>query len=261
MKYENPTIRQMYEHRTVRKYLKKPVEPAMLEAIIGAGQTAPTSSFLQPYSIIAVTKQETKNKLAKLCGNQEHIAQCSVFLVFCIDMQRAKQICDKNNHKVQTKYLEAFLIAVEDTAIFAQNTTLAAESFGLGTVCIGGVRNETDDVIKLLKMPKYTFPLQGLCIGYPAESPSRKVRLPLKTVLHKESYDVKKVEPSYYLEEYDQQVLKSKSLESQGKGATNWGDWIVRRTAERDTKKDPYILKKIRADLIKSVRSQGFDIE
>ena len=45
-----------------------------VEAIVAAGQRSSTSSNLQMVSVVAVTEQPTRERLAVLCGNQEHIA-------------------------------------------------------------------------------------------------------------------------------------------------------------------------------------------
>lgn len=59
---------------------------------------------------------------------------------------------------------------------------------GLGIVPIGGIRKSAQSVIDLLGLPKYTFPVNGLCIGYPADNSQIKPRLPLETFVHYEKY-------------------------------------------------------------------------
>ena len=81
---------------------------------------------------------------------------------------------------------------------------VVAESFGLGTVAIGGVRRATDDINQLLGLPKYVFPISGLCIGYPDEQPLVKPRLPRETVVHTNTY---KEITREQLEAYNEEML------------------------------------------------------
>ena len=48
----------------------------------------------------------------------------------------------------------------------AQNVVVAAESLGIGTVYLGSILNDIEKLCELLKLPKYTFPVVGLALGY-----------------------------------------------------------------------------------------------
>jgi hypothetical protein len=43
-------------------------------------------------------------------------------------------------------------------------------------------------VSELLKLPPLTIPIMGMCLGYPAQEPWQKLRLPKATVIHEETY-------------------------------------------------------------------------
>ena len=60
----------------------------------------------------------------------------------------------------------------------AQNVLLVAESLDLGGVYIGALRNDLAAVAALV----------GLCLGYPAQDPPVKPRLPRAVVLHENRY-------------------------------------------------------------------------
>lgn len=68
--------------------------------------------------------------------------------------------------------------------MMGQNALTAAESLGLGGVYIGGIRNNIESVTELLKLPKHVLPLFGLCLGWPADNPDLKPRLPAELVVH-----------------------------------------------------------------------------
>ena len=87
--------------------------------------------------------------------------------------------------------LEAFLVAVVDASLFAQNLCIAFESLGYGICYIGGLRNRLDEVDGLLELPHGVYPLYGLCVGRPAEDPVPRGHLgPLFTRMLVEQFEM-----------------------------------------------------------------------
>ncbi|WP_347021310.1 nitroreductase family protein [Bacteroides ovatus] len=80
----NKVIDSMLAHRSIRSYTDRTVSDEDLNSIIRAVQAAPNWVNLQLVSIIAVKNTDHRRRLAELCGNQVHIAEAPVFLVFCI---------------------------------------------------------------------------------------------------------------------------------------------------------------------------------
>jgi FMN reductase (NADPH) len=186
---ENPTLALIHRHASVRHYKPNPLATSIIETIIAAAQCASTSSNLQTYSVIAVTDIGNRVRLSEVCGNQAHIREAPVFLVWCADLARLERVCQLRGYTQVTDYTENFLIAAVDVSIVAQNAALAAESLGLGICYIGSIRNKPAAVIELLGLPRLTFPITGMTIGWPEKHGSIKPRLPLKSVLHVETYD------------------------------------------------------------------------
>ncbi len=133
-----------------------------------AGQRAATSSNMQLTSVVAVTDAATRRTLSELCGDQKHIAQAPIFLAWCADRARLDRACELRGYTQDTTTVESFLVAAVDVAIAMQNATLAAESLGLGTCYIGAIRNNPQDVIELLQLPKHVMPIAGMTVGWPA---------------------------------------------------------------------------------------------
>ncbi|HSN78386.1 MAG TPA: NADPH-dependent oxidoreductase [Anaerolineae bacterium] len=184
-----PTIEQIHRHASARSYRPDPVSPAVVEAIVAAGQRASTSSNLQMWSVVAVAGAATRQTLADLCGQQKHIAQAPLFLAWCADLARLEQACARRGYSQVTGYVENFLVAAVDAAIAMQNAALAAESLGLGICYIGAIRNRPQEVIELLGLPPLVMPIAGMTVGWPAVEPKLRPRLPLEVVLHWERYD------------------------------------------------------------------------
>ena len=199
--FASSSIEQIHRHASVRSYRPDPVPPALVEAIVVAGQRASTSSNLQRWSVVAVADAATRQTLADLCGQQAHIAQAPLFLAWCADLARLQRTCHLRGYSQEAGYLENFLVAAVDAAIAMQNAALAAESLGLGICYIGAIRNRPREVIDLLGLPRLVIPIAGMTVGWPAVEPKRRPRLPLEAVLHWERYDASGQDQA--LAEYD----------------------------------------------------------
>jgi FMN reductase (NADPH) len=202
-----PTIAQIYQHRSIRAYKPDPVATALIEEIIAAGQRASTSSNLQMFSAVVVTDAQKRNQLATYCGDQAHIRQAPVFIAWCADLNRLSRVCALRNHTHAYEYLENFLVSAVDVAILMQTATLAAESLGLGMCYIGAIRNQPQDVIRLLKLPRLVMPISGMTLGWPADDPIIKPRLAKEAIIHWETYDSSGEEP--LLQEYDRVMAET----------------------------------------------------
>ncbi len=185
----SPTIEQIYQHGSVRRYTTDPVPAEMVEAIVAAAQRSATSSNLQMYSVVAVTDAQRRARLAELCGNQAHIAEAPIFLAWCADRSRLERACELRGYAQAGEYVESFLVAAVDAAILMQTATIAAESLGLGACYIGAIRNHPLQVVELLELPRLTFPISGMTLGWPAAEPLLRPRLATQAILHWEHYD------------------------------------------------------------------------
>lgn len=188
----NATIASLLEHRSVRGYKPDPVPAGTLETLIAAAQSAATSSNMQWCSAIAVTDPARKKVLAEIAGGQKHIEECPLFIAWVADMARNQGISAEQKVEFACMpWLETFMVACIDVALAAQNAVVAAESLGLSTVYIGAVRNDPVRVAQLLRLPRQSFVVFGLCVGYAADKAAGEVkpRLPQGVVLHREQYD------------------------------------------------------------------------
>ncbi len=177
----------------------------MLMAILQAARRSPTSSNRQTYSMIVVRDLETRKQLAVLAGNQQHIVECQAFVGFCADITRVEVACEMHNVELK-KGLELTLVSTIDAALVGMSAQTAAESFGLGAVMIGGMRNHPKEAAELLGLPRGVYIVYGMSIGWPKEEKSLalKPRLPLDLVIHHEKYDTS--DPREKMMQYDQDL-------------------------------------------------------
>ena len=187
----NDCINTLLEHRSVRDFAATPVPAGALNSAISSAQSASSSSNLQPWSVIGVRDPHRKAELAMLSNRQVHIERCPLFLVWVVDHAQLRRIAGEAGlHLDGLDYLDAFLESVIDTAMAAQNAAIAFESLGLGIVFIGAVRNHALEFARVLSLPKTTFPLFGMCVGYPDPGSAQRVkpRLARRCVMHEETY-------------------------------------------------------------------------
>jgi nitroreductase len=175
-------------HRSVRRFQPRPLEPGQLEELIRCGQAASTSSFIQAYSIVRVTRPEARRAIAVAAGGQVWIEKAAEFLVFCADLRRINAACERAGRGGLEGYSEHALAALTDVALMAQNVLLAAESQGLGGVYIGGIRNAPQVIVDQLALPKWVMPVFGMCLGWPDQDNRVKPRMRVDCVLHQDRY-------------------------------------------------------------------------
>ncbi|WP_018249557.1 NADPH-dependent oxidoreductase [Orenia marismortui] len=201
----NQVIEVMKSHRSIRSYIDKEISEEIIKELIAVAQSAPTSINGQQVSVIVIKDKDRRSEIAKLAGRQPWIAQAPVFFLFVADFYKAKIAADKlGQDLVITDSVEATTVAAVDVGLAMQNVITAAESLDLGIVPIGGIRNDPAELIKLLKLPKYTYPFAGLVIGYPADTSNLKPRMDQQAFRHDEEYNKDKL--AQLIDQYDQEM-------------------------------------------------------
>ncbi len=179
---------QMRAHRSRRSYHPDPVPDEQLQWIVDSARHAPTSSFIQAYSVVAVRDKDKKAAVARLCGDQRYIHEAPVFLGICADLYKLKLCCARDGMDLRHHTLEIFMQASIDAALVGQNLQLAAESEGLGSCMLGAARNHPVELAGLLELPRHVYVVFGMVIGKAKDDPVTRGRMPLAGVLHHESY-------------------------------------------------------------------------
>ncbi|OLO27331.1 nitroreductase A [Alkalihalophilus pseudofirmus] len=225
----NETIERILNHKSIRKFEDRELTSEQIKTIVQCGQAASTSSFVQAYSIIGVKNKENKEKLAELAGNQMYVVKNGHFFVFCADLHR-HELISKIEGKDLTDPLEStetFMVSLIDTALAAQNAVVAAESMGLGVCYIGGIRNNLEEVCRILNVPKKVIPLFGLAVGYPDQAPDVKPRLPFANIYHEEGYNENEEELKKQLSDYNEIISTYYEERSGGNRNDTWTEQIA----------------------------------
>jgi nitroreductase len=176
------------KHVTIRKFRDKPVERNLLESILYSGTRASTTGNMQVYSIVVTSDDEQKEKLTPLHFNQPVAVNAPVLLTFAADFNRFTQWCNINKAEPGYTNFLSFFTAAIDALLVAQNVCVAAENCGLGICYLGTTTYNAREIIRVLEMPRLTFPVTTVALGYPEEIPESTDRLPLDGVIHYEGY-------------------------------------------------------------------------
>jgi FMN reductase (NADPH) len=171
---ENPVIKTMLEHRSIRSYADRTPSDEVVETVVRAGQQAPFA--YQIYSVLLSRKRE-KNPF-----------KAPLLFTICVDFHKFERIMAKRGWKRVTNDLTMLMFGIEDASYMAQNMVVAARSLGLGTCFLGGVLANPSGVAKQYKLPKHVYPIVQLAMGYPAEEPPTRPRYPLDFVLFEDEY-------------------------------------------------------------------------
>ncbi len=180
-----------WQHRTVRRFLPRPIPPEHVELLLRAAQRASTDATAQMYSFIRITDPQLRDQIASWSGEQQHIRECAEFFVVCMDVYRLRRLLEYRGSTFGMRSRAALLFGIIDAALAAENLAVAAELLGYGVCFIGGVQAHADQMAQALSLPRGVLPLCGLCVGVPDPEalPSQpRPRVPLHVVVHENRY-------------------------------------------------------------------------
>lgn len=234
-------IELLRKHTTIRNFKDLEIEKEKQNLIEESFILSPTSQGMQSCSLIKITNNEIKEKIAELTG-QKYIEDAKIIYIFVIDLYRNIKLKDE---KIEKLYFDLFIKGTHDVMIAAQNMYLTAESLGIEGFYCGGILNDIDKICELLKLPKFTFPLIGLCLGYSNEKPQVKPRIRKELRIFENEY---KVFDDYKeeLKEYDEEMKK----------------YVDLRFPEIENNFIKYVQDKLNVtkNSYDSIRKQGFEI-
>lgn len=181
-------VKEIFEHRSIRKYLQKEIPSDVLNSVLEAAARASNTGNMQVYSIIVTTDEEIKKALAPTHFNQPMVVQAPALLTFCADFNRFNKWCRQRNAEPGYDNFLSFLTAATDAIIAAQNACIEAESHGLGICYLGTAIYNAGKIIEILNLPRGVVPVTAITMGYPDESPELADRLPMEAIVHYQKY-------------------------------------------------------------------------
>jgi nitroreductase len=170
----NPTIENMLNRKSIRSYTDREPTQEELVTILRAGQQAPFASQLGS----VLLKRDREN-------NPFH---APLYFTICVDAHKWELIMAKRNWQMVSSDLLVMLLGMQDAALMAENMVIAAESFGMGSCFLGAIPYHAEKIVEEYRLPPRIFPMVGLAMGFPAESPPPRPRYPLDYVLFEDEY-------------------------------------------------------------------------
>jgi nitroreductase/FMN reductase [NAD(P)H] len=182
-------LARMAEHSSHRKFSGRVVEPDLLRLLLACAFSAPSKSDLQQADVVHVADRAQVKAIADMIPDMPWIANAPVFLVFCGNNRRIRQIGEWRGKPFVNEHLDHFMNSAVDAAIVLATFIRAAEAVGMAACPISHVRNHPRELASMLALPEAVFPVAGLCVGYPAEAGRITPRLPLEVTVHADRFD------------------------------------------------------------------------
>ena len=166
---DNPILQSLWDRKSTRVFLEKPITKEAQEIILGAAMQAPTAGNQMLYTILQITDQNLKERLAETCDHQPFIAKAPLVLVFLADFQRWYDAFVFAGCNPRLPAEGDLMLAVADACIAAQNSVVAAQSLGIGSCYIGDILEQVEIHRELLDLPDYVMPAAMVVYGYPTD--------------------------------------------------------------------------------------------
>jgi nitroreductase / dihydropteridine reductase len=185
-----------------RAFTKDQIPEKTITEILELIRWTPSGLNIQPWRIRVVADPKTKEELAKAAWGQRHVAECSHLLVLCAENDLDGQIGRLDNALVEARVSDAerartigFIrdlfsrVPAESLPVFMKNQVFlalatalyAAKSLGVDSCPVTGF--EAEQVSRILGLPPQLVPVALCPLGYGADSPRARVRVPLSQIL------------------------------------------------------------------------------
>ena len=191
MSGKNAITESLRNRKSVRAFEDRLIAENIKQEILRCAAQAPTAGNQQLYTILDITDQALKDKLAVTCDSQPFIAKAPLVLIFCADAGKWHDAYIEAGCGPRAPGAGDLMLAVCDAAIAAQNAVTAAESFGIGSCYIGDIMELCEAHRELLGLPAYVFPALMLIFGYPTQqqmSREKPERFAMKHIVHENTY-------------------------------------------------------------------------
>lgn len=145
----------IFQRRSVRTYLEKPVEPEKIETLLRAAMQAPSAGNQQASEFLVVQNAAALEQLSTMSPYAKPIANAPLAIVILGNTERMR-------------FPENW---EQDLGAAAENLLLEATELGLGAVWLGvHPLNERVDAVKAqFSLPEKLRPFAVVTVGYPNE--------------------------------------------------------------------------------------------
>ena len=188
----------VHKRHAVKKFNAEKIPQSKVDELLDLIRHAPSSFNLQPWKIMVISDEATKQKLLPASWNQPQITTCSHLLVFCADTNIAENIDKLENlfkqNNIPTDYIKIMRdfdknMNPEQRKSWAQrqlylalgNALNGATSLGFDSCPMEGFMPE--EYSKILSLPKNLIPTVLCPIGHAAHEARQKVRFSKEDII------------------------------------------------------------------------------
>lgn len=176
-------------HRSIRTFKPEPIAPDLVERVCAeAIAGASSSGNLNCFSLVLTRDPERKRRLHELHFQQDMVLEAPLVITFCADWYRTREWLRLRGARDNFDNLIGWHVAAVDAVIIAQNVCLGFEAEGLGICYMGTTLHSMGPIAEFLELPDTCLPVTSIVVGWPAEDPPKRDRLPLSAFLHDERY-------------------------------------------------------------------------
>ncbi len=181
-------MKSIQSRTSIRKYSSRDVSDKLLYRLLEEAERTPTMGNLQLYSVVVTRSEEGKKALSPTHFNQPMVTAAPVVLTICADYRRTTLWAENRQATPGYDNILSFMNAATDALLFTQTFCNLAEEEGLGTCFLGTTIYMPQMIIETLKLPRLVMPVATITLGWPDEQPAKSDRLPLRSIIHHETF-------------------------------------------------------------------------
>ena len=191
------TLDALHTRRSIRRYLDRPVPPALIDQLLDAAAWAPSAHNRQPWRFAVIQTAAVKAQLADRLGERlkadrlldgdpidvidrdvqrshDRITAAPIVIVACLSPIDLDRYPDERRSALEK------IMAVQSVANAVQNLLLAAHDLGLGACWLCAPLFAPDVVRNVLNLPPDWDAQALITLGYPADAGKFKGRVNFK---------------------------------------------------------------------------------
>ena len=187
----------IHTRRSIRRYLDRPVPPALIDHLLDAATWAPSAHNRQPWRFVVIETAAVKAQLADRLGERlkadrlrdgdpldlierdvqrshDRITAAPIVIVACLSLIDMDRYPDERRNGLEK------IMAIQSVANATQNLLLAAHDVGLGACWLCAPLFAPDVVRAVLALPDDWDAQALITLGYPADAGQPKGRASFK---------------------------------------------------------------------------------
>lgn len=183
----------IHARRSIRRYLDRPVPPALIDQLLDAATWAPSAHNRQPWRFVVIETAAVKAQLADRLGERlkadrlrdgdpldlierdvqrshDRILSAPIVIVVCLSLIDMDRYPDERRSALEK------IMAIQSVANAVQNLLLAAHDLGLSACWLCAPLFAPDVVRDALNLPPDWDAQALITLGYPADAGKSKGR-------------------------------------------------------------------------------------